>query len=41
MECESGGNFAAWERPLDLAEDLKRMFSGAGGAYGVVKGSDG
>ncbi|KAL8741532.1 MAG: hypothetical protein Q9190_005875 [Brigantiaea leucoxantha] len=45
---ESGGHFAAWERPESIVEDLRIMFGkvgagagGGGGAYGVVKGRDG
>lgn len=38
---ESGGHFAAWEKPELIAKDLKRMFGRQGGAYGVVKGRNG
>jgi hypothetical protein len=38
---EKGGHFAAWERPEDLASDLRNMFGKGGGAFGVVKGNDG
>ena len=38
---DSGGHFAAWERPEDLARDLHKMFGRGGGAYGVVEGKDG
>ncbi|KAF2665531.1 alpha/beta-hydrolase [Microthyrium microscopicum] len=39
--AESGGHFAAWERPEKLAGDLRVMFGKGGGAYGVVAGRDG
>ena len=38
---ERGGHFAAWERPEDLAGDLREMFGRGGGAEGVVKGKTG
>lgn len=38
---ESGGHFAAWEKPEVIASDLKRMFGKGGGAYGIVSGRDG
>lgn len=38
---ESGGHFAAWEKPEYLVADLREMFGKGGGAYGVVKGKDG
>lgn len=38
---QSGGHFAAWEKPEVIARDLKEMFGKKGGAYGVVKGRDG
>lgn len=38
---DRGGHFAAWERPEDLAGDLKSMFGKGGGAHGVVKGKSG
>ena len=38
---ESGGHFAAWEKPEVIARDLHRMFGKGGGAYGVVKGKVG
>ena len=40
-EYESGGHFAAWEKPEAIAHDLKEMFGRKGGAYGVVDGKDG
>jgi hypothetical protein len=36
-EHESGGHFAAHERPDALVGDLRRMFGKSGAAYGVVK----
>lgn len=38
---ESGGHFAAYERPEILARELKKMFGRGGGAYGAVEGADG
>jgi len=40
-EHESGGHFAAHEKPEELVGDLRRMFGRGGGAFGVVKGKDG
>ncbi|KAI9797676.1 MAG: hypothetical protein M1833_005337 [Piccolia ochrophora] len=40
-EHDKGGHFAAWERPEDLVEDLRKMFGKGGGAHGVVKGKSG
>ena len=40
-EYDSGGHFAAWERPEAIAGDLQRMFGKGGGAYGVIPGKDG
>ncbi|KAJ7149036.1 Alpha/Beta hydrolase protein [Mycena crocata] len=40
-EHESGGHFAAYERPEDLADDLRRMFGKGGPAFGVVSGKSG
>ena len=40
-ENESGGHFAAWEKPDAIARDLHGMFGKKGGAYGVVKGKAG
>ncbi|EGX89969.1 Epoxide hydrolase [Cordyceps militaris CM01] len=34
---KDGGHFAAWERPKELAEDLRTMFGRNGGAYSVTK----
>ncbi|KAK9779129.1 putative Microsomal epoxide hydrolase [Seiridium cardinale] len=36
-EHESGGHFAAWERPTAIVEDVQEMFGKGGGAYGVLK----
>ncbi|KAH9922660.1 alpha/beta-hydrolase [Fomitopsis serialis] len=38
---ERGGHFAAFERPEDLAGDVRAMFAKGGPAYGVVPGKDG
>jgi hypothetical protein len=38
---ESGGHFAAHERPQELARDLRAMFGRGGPAFGVVTGKDG
>ncbi|KAJ7910678.1 Alpha/Beta hydrolase protein [Mycena leptocephala] len=38
-EHESGGHFAAYERPQDLADDLRKMFGKGGPAFGVVPGN--
>ncbi|KAF9046361.1 Alpha/Beta hydrolase protein [Panaeolus papilionaceus] len=38
---ESGGHFAAHERPNDLVDDLRKMFGKGGPAYKVVKGKSG
>ncbi|RDW88354.1 hypothetical protein BP6252_00386 [Coleophoma cylindrospora] len=40
-EHEAGGHFAAYERPEDLAGDLKSMFGRGGGAFGILKGKTG
>ncbi|OJT15571.1 hypothetical protein TRAPUB_6318 [Trametes pubescens] len=40
-EHESGGHFAAFEKPEAIAGDLRRMFGKGGPAYGVVPGKDG
>ncbi|KAF9468671.1 Alpha/Beta hydrolase protein [Collybia nuda] len=40
-EHESGGHFAAYEKPEALVEDLRKMFGKGGGAFGVVKGKNG
>lgn len=38
---EKGGHFAAWERPEELAADLREMFGRGGGAYEAVEGCSG
>ena len=38
---EHGGHFAAFERPDDLAGDVRAMFAKGGPAYGVVPGKSG
>ena len=40
-EHESGGHFAAWERPDAIIKDLCTMFGEGGGAYGCVTGETG
>lgn len=40
-ENDSGGHFAAWEKPEVIVNDLRQMFGKDGGAFGVVKGKDG
>lgn len=40
-EQDSGGHFAAWEKPEAIASDLKRMFRLGGPCGGIVKGRDG
>ena len=40
-EHESGGHFAAWERPDAIVGDLRKMFGRKGGAYKAVDGRDG
>ena len=40
-EHESGGHFAAWEKPDLLVSDLRTMFGTGGGAEGVVEGKSG
>ncbi|KAI8627375.1 microsomal epoxide hydrolase [Xylariaceae sp. FL1651] len=40
-EHESGGHFAAWERPNEIVQDLRDMFGRGGGAFGCVKGATG
>lgn len=32
----AGGHFAAWEKPEELADDVRKMFGKGGPAYGVV-----
>lgn len=38
---DKGGHFFAYERPGDLARDLRIMFGKEGGAFGVVEGKNG
>jgi hypothetical protein len=38
---DSGGHFAAHEKPKELVGDLRKMFGKGGTAFGVVKGSNG
>ncbi|KAI5864511.1 alpha/beta-hydrolase [Durotheca rogersii] len=38
---DSGGHFAAWERPDELIADVREMFGKGGGAFGVVTGATG
>jgi len=40
-EHDSGGHFAAFERPNELVGDLRKMFGKGGPAYGVVEGRNG
>lgn len=40
-EHDSGGHFAAFEKPNELAGDLRRMFGKGGPAFGVVSGKNG
>ncbi|KAJ7430583.1 Alpha/Beta hydrolase protein [Mycena galericulata] len=40
-EHESGGHFAAYERPEYLVDDLQKMFGKDGPAFGVVSGKTG
>jgi len=40
-EHQSGGYFAAHEKPEELVGDLRKMFGKAGGAFGVVKSKSG
>jgi len=40
-EYETGGHFAAWERPDAIVGDLRKMFGRKGGAFRVVKGAIG
>lgn len=36
---DTGGHFAAWEKPEALVKDLRDMFGPGGGAHGVVGAS--
>ncbi|KAJ7644656.1 Alpha/Beta hydrolase protein [Roridomyces roridus] len=40
-EHESGGHFAAYEKPEALSQDLRDMFARGGPAFGVVTGKNG
>ncbi|KAJ7034254.1 Alpha/Beta hydrolase protein [Mycena alexandri] len=40
-EHDSGGHFAAYERPVELVDDLREMFGKGGPAFGVVPGKSG
>ncbi|KIM43413.1 hypothetical protein M413DRAFT_444239 [Hebeloma cylindrosporum] len=40
-EHDSGGHFAAHEKPAELVADLKKMFGKGGPAYGVIEGRKG
>ncbi|CDO76878.1 hypothetical protein BN946_scf184591.g3 [Trametes cinnabarina] len=40
-EHDAGGHFAAYEKPEELAGDLRTMFGKGGPAYGVVAGKPG
>ncbi|KAJ6571805.1 Alpha/Beta hydrolase protein [Mycena capillaripes] len=41
VEHESGGHFAAYERPEYLADDLRKMFGKDGPAFGILSGNSG
>ncbi|KAF2401389.1 epoxide hydrolase 1 [Trichodelitschia bisporula] len=40
-EHESGGHFAAWEKPKAVAADLNAMLRKGGPCFGIVKGANG
>ncbi|EGO23687.1 hypothetical protein SERLADRAFT_450013 [Serpula lacrymans var. lacrymans S7.9] len=40
-EHEDGGHFAAYEKPRELVDDIRKMFQKGGPAYGLVSGSTG
>jgi hypothetical protein len=40
-EHDSGGHFAAYEKPNELVDDLRQMFGKEGPAFGVVSGKSG
>ncbi|KAJ7644603.1 Alpha/Beta hydrolase protein [Roridomyces roridus] len=40
-EHDGGGHFAAYEKPHELAGDLRKMFGKRSGAFGVVSGQSG
>jgi hypothetical protein len=37
-EQSSGGHFAAYEKPAELVDDVRKMFGKGGPAFGVVPG---
>jgi hypothetical protein len=39
-EHDSGGHFAAFERPMAIVADLREMFGPGGGAHGLVSPTD-
>jgi len=41
QEHESGGHFAAYEKPSELVADLRAMFGKKGLGYRVIKGQSG
>ncbi|KAI9464666.1 Alpha/Beta hydrolase protein [Boletus coccyginus] len=41
FEHDSGGHFPAYEKPNELAHDLRKMFGKGGATYSVVPGKDG
>ncbi|KIK93815.1 hypothetical protein PAXRUDRAFT_828591 [Paxillus rubicundulus Ve08.2h10] len=41
FQHESGGHFAAYEKPDELADDLRKMFGKGSAVYGVVPGKTG
>jgi hypothetical protein len=40
-EHAHGGHFAAHEQPIELGEDLRKMFGKGGPAYSIVDGHAG
>jgi len=38
---EIGGHFAAFERPEELVQDVRKMFGKGGPAFGIVPGKTG
>jgi hypothetical protein len=40
-EQNSGGHFAAYEKPAELVGDVRKMFGKGGPAFGVVPGRTG
>jgi hypothetical protein len=41
FHATDGGHFASYEKPEELAADVKKMFGREGGAFGVVSGRSG